>query len=132
MESIQQKNKVVNLKLIGDISKQTKISIEKMTGLVKVLRLRLDATATKSFLVILYTSDPESVVDAVYTYLEDVGKYDHDKSTVNKKRFLRYLLGSKRKAIPLDDLRPEELGVVDVVDNEISKDELDYVIEEMG
>lgn len=120
--------KAVCMKLVVDISNKTRISSEDLYGFLKVLKLKLDSNKAKRFLIILATSDPETVVDAYYSYIEDMPKYNHDETALNIRRFSSYLLSSKSKSIDLGEELRTTVGMYDNVDNEVSADELDYCI----
>jgi hypothetical protein len=120
--------KAICLKLVEDISIKTKIASEDWYAFLKILKLNLSSYKAKRFLIILSTSDSETVVDAYYTYVETMAKYNHDDTAVNVRRFSSYLLSSKRKSIDLGEEMRTTHGMYDHTESEVSASELDYCI----
>jgi len=121
----------INLHLVEDISKRTSLDPEKLLSLLKILRVSLDSNRAKNLLVILYKSDPESIIDAYYSYVDNLHRYEHGNASENIRRFLTFLTNSKRRYISLDVESVETVGMFDKIDDEVSSDELKICIEDL-
>lgn len=122
------KCRVICLGLIDKIILSTKIDRTEFVKFLRLLRINITSHYSKRFLIVVSTSDPESILDAYYSYLADKDKYDHRDTSANIKRFLRFLINSKAKTINLvKDVKIVE-GVVDTIDDIIAQDELDRCI----
>jgi len=128
MPNCQQTYREVCLTFIDKITRETKIEKEKIIEFLKLMRINIASMYAKKFLIMVSLSDPEAIIDAIYTYKHNSSKYDHSSVHANIKRFLRYLINSKSKTIDLGgDIKIID-GVFDKVDDEISADELNRSI----
>lgn len=128
------RNRSINEQMIGRIAKESKLTAEKIDELLKTLRLRIDTARTKRLLEHLFVSDGKAAFSAVNTFLYDKGKYEGDPQQKLVKTFLRYLVYEQevyeRDGFDLSEETRVMPGTYDRVDDEVTKDELDFCVDD--
>jgi hypothetical protein len=126
--SKQSQYKAISMKLVDEICTKTKLVPDEFYAFLKVIKVKLDSSKATKFLLMIKISDPETVLDAYYSYIAAIDTFDNVDTNRNIMRFNQMLISSRMSEISLDDEIVGGGGMFDDLDSEITARDLDYSI----